>query len=734
MSNPDIIILPKSIPAPNLSGAEVEARGYRDEAQTLKVASQNILEQVSTYRDDTLAFGALNGGFAVDTRADAMTLKAQTLAGTAVRPLIAGEPLIIFRDEGSFGARTFMVWDGADFGPTQSLDRAMTPAQTVPANTSLWAVGRVWAHPEGAQAPNPLTASALRDAGFLDDLARFPALKRSGFHFQIFATLPNKSVFDAGGLKYMIDDSVTLENSAANDYGIAGIVPFGDVTPEHYGVNDNTVDCAPAFQRALDNNKHLYLDFKTYRLGAQITLNQEGNAIIGKGSHQNGNISLLYADHLDQNLIQVKARSAWVQGIKFESGPNRRENGNILMNDILSEQDDGQRSRSSRARYIDLWSVYSPGNGFILIGGQEMMEVDTLTIQDAKGHPFYLGDGGLFGREDTTIAPFVVRVSKLRAHDCGGNVLFGSTGQGRFPQKLFTFGVEALDCAYDPDVRVSEQQIVEVSRGSVHMLFDIEGQSFAQDTTNLGSSRIPADKPPSPLIVYGDGCTVHGAYISSFGGPIVVESAAKAGRFINCQFIMGEYGVTQDYGFHIKANNAGQALGTEISATSDIMDGITDPWNFVLNEVADVCIKMDGIEYHAAAAPENTFPLRKEFIDAAVEGGGLNYVKGLNLSVGERDRGENPATGSDVLNFIKAGESLDQKVVRLKAKAGETVTLIHDNQSINAPNMRFILWGSDIAMSGNVEVWLRYYHSANAFVLERMLDENGLPVVQSAAA
>lgn len=68
----------------------------------------------------------------------------------------------------------------------------------------------------------------------------------------IVAANTNGSVVELSGLSYEVDSTKTGSNSATNDLGVDGLIPFGTVTPQHFGTTDGVADCVPVIQRAID--------------------------------------------------------------------------------------------------------------------------------------------------------------------------------------------------------------------------------------------------------------------------------------------------------------------------------------------------------------------------------------------------------------------------------------------------------------------------------------------------
>lgn len=563
------------------------------------------------------------------------------------------------------------------------------------------------------------------------DLERARAVKnaniggpRTASRMQAYVdTLEDGETFTLGGLTYVIDLAAIGVLSAGFDLSIDGVAPFGDVYPEHYGFNSTSVDAQPFIQRALDLNKTVHLLRITYPTSSEIAMNQEGNQLLGAGANQSAPRTTIMASHTSGAIIRYKARSASIHYMRLESDDARRANGDTSCLDIRGEQDDdGGPSRTSRPSLRELFCFGSPSHSVMLVGGQEHGIMDTVVTQDAVGHGFVFTDGTLLGRTNTAVAPFEFKGIACRATECGGHAaLIGNIGQSRFPQKITLDQFEALGCAWNPDTRTQYTQIIDLSRSSSMPDLDIESQTFAATVTAQGSVKIAAETPPRPLYTRSDGSDYERPYISSFTGGILVDSGSSGVRITKPIFIRGEYDILNDYGVEVEEG----AVGTKITGVTELMfNGVADPKNFVLCDERQVEIKLDGIPYYASSAPENTFILDKTFKDETIASGELGYISSLYVTVNERDRSPNPQTGADNLTRISASDAFDEQKIRLRAAAGETITVV-DSFSATSPKRSLALWGSDIAVSGDMELRLRFVSAVNSFVLYEMIDANG---------
>lgn len=102
-----------------------------------------------------------------------------------------------------------------------------------------------------SQTPFTTTASFLSSQWFkLENLTKFNS--RNATNAAILASNSDGTVGVLGGLFYKVDSSATGTDSATNDLGVDGLVPFGDATFEHYGATGGADDVT-AMNAALAN-------------------------------------------------------------------------------------------------------------------------------------------------------------------------------------------------------------------------------------------------------------------------------------------------------------------------------------------------------------------------------------------------------------------------------------------------------------------------------------------------
>lgn len=159
------------------------------------------------------------------------------------------------------------------------------------------------------------------------------------------AASPDGTIVAMAALLYLVDSAATGVNSATNDLGVNGLVPFGDVYPEHCGaVVDNGSDTAPAItaaHRFIPNGGTLNFNNGTYRVASEITIPQREVNWVGTGRrmvYPGPNLSAevngpttIYADHSNRNAVKfvhtseqsTTFRAHGINVITNDSGANR---------------------------------------------------------------------------------------------------------------------------------------------------------------------------------------------------------------------------------------------------------------------------------------------------------------------------------------------------------------------------------------------------------------------------
>jgi hypothetical protein len=207
------------------------------------------------------------------------------------------------------------------------------------------------------------------------------------------------------------DTEVELTNAASTTVSNNIIV---------WGTDDYAI-----IQSCLDTGKHVIMDIGRFLISTTITLDFEGQYILGQGGNAtsgNNTITELIGSHTTGSVVRHKKRTTGIRGLYVNSTTARKNSkpANEDGHGILWEQNDGATSSISRGELTDIYIINQPTDGFHCAGGAELSVLDRVTVQDCARHGFFYDDGTAQGRSDTTLAGFIVRLNRCRAIENGG--------------------------------------------------------------------------------------------------------------------------------------------------------------------------------------------------------------------------------------------------------------------------------------------------------------------------
>ena len=353
----------------------------------------------------------------------------------------------------------------------------------------------------------------------------------------------------------------TPENAGAGVW----VRRFEDLWAEDFGVNINAAAAnnTTGLQVACDYASSS--DIRVLNIGpAPITtpikidggIEGDGVKMLGRGGHTSETV--LQDESTSGDTIWLKSRSSGIEGIRLHSSAARRSGGALTDAALLlSGGDVASPNSMSRCIVRDVSVTNGPGIGVNWLGGTEYGTFDTITAQGFKGSPFVIDDGSTKGYSNLVYRSFATTFVRLRAFECGGNVLIGHPSQAQIPRLLTFEHLEALDCAYDSGVRIREEQVLNYGYGTIFNQLDFENQRYANSSDQLGNTKPSLAVPVKGLFVSGHGCTLNHPYFSSLTQSVEVAAAMRGFEFYWPQIIGGTYGTPQTYGFVVPSSVEG---------------------------------------------------------------------------------------------------------------------------------------------------------------------------------
>lgn len=338
-----------------------------------------------------------------------------------------------------------------------------------------------------------------------------------------------------------------------------------------------------------------------------------GVVVKGQGGHipQTKINSFLPTGHL----CWIKERSSGVVGMQLSSSSTRRSSGSLLDCSLFIGGADTPESSSSTSRCIvkDISLSNGPGIGLCGIWNQEFTNYDTITVQYHKGHPFVFDDGTILGYTNRKERNFEIVYNKLRAIECGGNILIGSPGNINTNRVLTFNNLEALDCAYDTVNRISEYQIVSLGSQIHFHTPDVESQRYDEATDSQGNvkANVETSFPVKGMDIRGNGNVIHMGYFSSLSQSILVQNSAKNPEIILPSINVGDYGVAQPIGIKVNAGVTGLVIraSTQAGATK-LQENQSRGADIIIDG-----IKYEGIDYTPSDWRADNIPVSSTISD-----------------------------------------------------------------------------------------------------------------------
>jgi hypothetical protein len=255
----------------------------------------------------------------------------------------------------------------------------------------------------------------------------------------------------------------------------------------------------------------------------------------------------------------------------------------------------------SRVELDDLFIYRQPTDGVHTIGTCELSQFNLVTVQDCLRHGYLFSSGSASGYTNLRYPPFMVRLSRCRAFECGGQALIAcEPTTGEAAQGIHLDNFEALNCCWDSaktnaiasDANTKLFQIQLGGFGHIIDRLDCEDQFYANTTTSGGQPRTAKTVPAKGVYSLASGVTVTAPFFSSLAqswlqGPATAGSAS--GIVIKYPTINpGQYGVAQNPAISFPST----AWGVEVRYLTSMTTGAT---KVVQSQSLNAKIEADGV-------------------------------------------------------------------------------------------------------------------------------------------
>jgi hypothetical protein len=309
-------------------------------------------------------------------------------------------------------------------------------------------------------------------------------------------------------------------------------------------------------------------------------------------------------------------------------------------------------------------------------------------------------DGTTSGATNKGTAPFHWSLFNVRAFECGGNALVaGVTGQLNSPQHLYAMNFQALGCAWDSTVRISNHQVYLILNGAIFDIIDVEDQQYANSVTSGGSPRIASATPTGGISAVGNRYTFDHPYFSSLLNSITFGGNTVSHRVYTPRIFSGTYGVQQTTSFTVPASLIdfqGNFATASTPGSARLVSCQSQTSRYFI----------DGVEFLGTSGSLFDFALIPNNVPSVlvISTGTVPEIVS-NLVQIEAQSDTAPLDSVTRINFFN--NFPPGQIVRIYAKAGETITYI--SGTANGTNNKGIdLNAATRVVTDTNELWLTY--------------------------